>query len=526
MLGNYRAQKMSRRRMLRVGALVAGVSALPLLQACGGGSTSGTSAPTAAPAQPTPAPTSAAAQPTATSAPQPTTAAGATPTTAAAAGATPTVASNAGAVAAIDPKSVKINGQLSILQEKDYNPIHNDFLNKEVKTFAADNNWKLDLSYMEAFVGGGDFYQKMAAAVASNTQPDMMFGTKDAFILHNNNNVAPVDDVVAWAKGQFGDPIKGLELANVIDGKWYGVPFFTRVGGYWARKSWFDAINFDIFANHTFQEWADACMQVTDPTKKRWGWGLTVNKSGDGTTNVHNPTFEAGARFTDETGTKVVYNSDDTVAGYEWLKSIYSGDKYAKMRPPGLDSWTDTSNNEALIAGTIGFTSNAGTLFAQAIKQVPDIGKDIYLVPQPIGAVGKKQQLNSAGGATFNVFAGAKNPDAAKAVIEHLLSKNIQKQIWSTSSGYACPAYKWGWDEPEVTSSVNNVDKIFEKVAYGEQNFSWQPGPGPRLWINAISNAVIETNCMAKILTGTPVKDAVAQAHKAIQDLYDQYKGK
>ncbi|MBX6772425.1 MAG: hypothetical protein IRY83_11915 [Chloroflexi bacterium] len=513
--------KVTRRGMLRAGILMAGLGVLPLLQACAGQQATPTVAP--APTQPAPTPTQAAAPTSAATAAATTTAA--TPTAAGAANATPTTASQA-APAAIDVKSIKINGKLSILQEKDYNPIHNDNLNKEVRQFAASNNWDLDLSYMEAFVGGGDFYQKMAAAVASNTQPDMMFGTKDAFILWYNKLAQPVDDVVAWARSQFGDPIKGLELASVIEGKWWAVPFFTRVGGFWARKSWYDEIGFDITANHDLQEWADASMKVTDPAKKRWGWGLTVNKSGDGETNVYTPVFEAGARYTDETGEKVVFESDEAIQAFTWLKDIYSGDKYAKMRPPGLDSWTDTSNNEKWIAGTIGFTSNAGTLFAQAVKQVPDIGKDTYLVPQPIGPVGKKQQLTSAGGATFNLFAGAKNPDAAKAVMEHLLDKSIQKQIWSTSAGYACPAYKWGWDEPEIVNGPNNVPKTFEKIAYGEQFFAWMPGPQPRLWINAISNAVVLTSTMAKILTGTPIKDAVHQAQLQIQQLHDQYQGK
>src|SRR6185437_7328399 len=135
-----------------------------------------------------------------------------------------------------------------------------DNIHKEVTDFAAKNNWALDLSYMEAFVGGGDFYQKMGAAVASGDSPDMMFGTKDAFLLHSQNLAQSVDDVVNWAKSNYGDPIPGLQYANVIDGKWYGVPFFTRTGGNFARKSWFDAISFDIETVHTQQDWLDASL--------------------------------------------------------------------------------------------------------------------------------------------------------------------------------------------------------------------------------------------------------------------------
>jgi len=531
MFWSSQSQKITRRSMLRAGALLAGVSAIPLLQACSGAPAAATAvaAPTTAPAaKPTAAATTAAAPTTAptvaaTTAAAPTTA----PTTAAAASTTLAPQPTPGSVPAMAPSSVKITGQLSILQEKDYNDLHNQNIHNEVTKYAAANNWKLDLSYMDAFVGGGDFYQKIAASVASGDSPDMMFGTKDAFLLQNGKLAQPVDDVVQWATSNYGDPIPGIKLANVIGGKWYGVPFFTRTGGDFARKSWFDAVGFDVEASHDLQEFLDAGVKLSDASKKHWAWGRTVNRSGDGESDVHQVVFGAGGRYTDATGEKVVFNSDETIAGFQWLLDLYGpNSKYKAALPPGINGWGDPSNNAAWVAGTIGFTNNAGTVFAQSVKQVPDIAKDSFLVPTIAGPVGQKQRLNSAGGATFNVFQGAKNPDGGKAMIEHLLDQAVQKQIWSTSSGYACPAYAWGWDEPEVVNSTNNVDKIFQQIAYGEQFFDWVPGPGPKLWIDAIANAVVLTDTMAAILKGTAIKDAVAAGHTKIQTLHDQFQGK
>jgi multiple sugar transport system substrate-binding protein len=528
---------MTRRGMLKASALLAGSSLIPLLQACSGAAPTSTAVPTQAPAPtqvsaPTTAPTAQSTSvPTTAPTVAPTTAAAATATTAAtpsavAAGTTPTAAATT-PVAAINPSSVKINGKLAILQEQDYNPIHNQNIHNEITQFAQKNNWPLDLSYMDAFVGGGDFYQKMAASVQSGNPPDMMFGTKDAFLLHSQNLVQPLDDVVAWAESNYGPSIPGIKLGNFIDGHWYGLGFFTRSGGDWARKSWFDAVSFDVTQAHNLQDWLDASVKISDASKKHWGWGRTVNRSGDGQSDVYQVVFGAGGSFTDETGTKVVFNSDSTIAAYQWLYDLYGpNSKYKAALPPGVNGWTDPSNNQAWIAGTIGFTNNAGTLFAQAIKQTPDIAKDTYLVPPVTGPVGAKQTFTSAGGATFNLMQGAKNPDASKAVMEYLLSKPIQKQIWSASQGYACPAYQWGWDEPEVTGSPNNVDKIFQKIVYGPQRAIWWPGPGPRLWINAVDNAVVVTEVMADILKGTSIKDAVAKGQQTVQSIFDKYQGK
>jgi multiple sugar transport system substrate-binding protein len=278
---------------------------------------------------------------------------------------------------------------------------------------------------------------------------------------------------------------------------------------------------------HTQQEWLDASLQVTDPSKKRWGWGKTVNTSGDGQTDVYEPVFGAGGRYTDETGTKVAFNSDATIAGFTWLNDLYKqGSKYAAALPPGVFGWSDPSNNAAWIAGVVGLTNNAGTVFAQANHDVPDVGKDTFLVPPPPAAIGAKGTYANSGGATMNLFTGAKNPDAAKAMMQYLLSQTIQKQIWQTSSGYATPAYKWGWDEPEVSGSINGVDKIFQQLVYGDQTFIWSPGPGPRLWIDAVDNAVVMCETMSAILKGTTIQQAVLDGHAKIQALYDKYQGK
>ena len=198
-------------------------------------------------------------------------------------------------------------------------------------------------------------------------------------------------------------PAPGHKLVNFIDGKWWGVPFFCATGGYWVRKSWFDAVSFDITKQYTFQEWLEACLKVSDPSKKHWGWGNTVNRSGDGQTMVYSVLFQAGARVT-TADNKVAFMSDETVAAYDWLKDVYTNPKWANALPTGVNAWTDPSNNEAYLADTIGFSGNAGTMFATAMKDKPDIAKDSWLALHPSGSVGKKESLIVAGPGFFKLY--------------------------------------------------------------------------------------------------------------------------
>lgn len=448
---------------------------------------------------------------------------GAAPPTAAAAA--PTTA--AAAAAPKPTTTIKVNGSLSVIQQRGFNPLQTTYIHDLIVKTADGFGWPLDHSYEEGFTGGGNFFEKMAAAVASGDAPDFFFGAEDTFQLWNQKSLVAVDDIVKWATDQFGDPAPGQKVTNFIDNKWFGVPFFSATGGYWVRKSWFDAVNFDITKQYTLQEWLDACLKVSDPSKKRWGWGNTVNRSGDGQTNVYSALWQSGARVT-TADNKVSFYSDEAIAAYDWLKDLYTNPKWANALPTGVNAWTDPSNNEAYLADTIGFSSNAGTMFATAMAQKPEIANDTWLALHPSGSVGKKESLIVAGPGwfQFQMFVGAKNPDAARVMIQTLLAKESQKQVWANSPGHSVPAYTWGWDEPELKVTPNNVLPVSKEIILSDKYFKiFQPQQQPKLWINAFDSEVVATDVMADVLQGTPTKDAVQAGHDRIQKIWDRFQG-
>lgn len=420
-----------------------------------------------------------------------------------------------------------MNGSFKVIQQKDWNPLHNAYLQKFVQDTGKGWGWNVDISYEAAFTGGSNFFQKMAAAVSSGQGPDMVWGNYDTFQMWYLKIVQPVDDVVAAMTKSLGDPSPGFAIGgNKIDSKWWSVPYFNRTGGWFARKSWFAAKNIDITTLKDFNQWRDAAVQITDATKRQWGWGATVNRSGDGESWVQNAWFETGNRLTDETGQKVTFDTDLSVQAFTWLKDLYTNPKYVPGMPPGILAWDDMGNNNAWNAGTIGFTSNAGTLFAAGLKTVPQIGNDTFMVNQPAMPIGEKQQLvGSAGtGATFYLMAGAKNPDAMKAMTEQMLNQDVQTKLFGYSQGYVTPGYTWGWDTKEVTTCPNNVDLIYKEIVFNKNQFAgYLPAPNPLLWVSGVNQAVVFTDTMAAILKGTAVADAVKQGQTKIEAIAKQF---
>ena len=55
------------------------------------------------------------------------------------------------------------------------------------------------------------------------------------------------------------------------------------------------------------------------------------------------------------------------------------------MLPPGIESWGDISNNEAYLAGKIGYTHNAMSVYAQANRDGNPVFPNTIMMTVPTG---------------------------------------------------------------------------------------------------------------------------------------------
>ena len=129
-------------------------------------------------------------------------------------------------------------------------------------------------------------------------------------------------------------------------------PVSAQCTGFFFRGDKLKEKGIDPTSLKTWSDRREAALEISDPANDFYGWGLTPNKGGDGW-GVASAILQAfGGHFTDETGKKVKFNSPETVAAFEWLVETYDRNgKYAAMLPPGVESWTDTGNNEAYARG-------------------------------------------------------------------------------------------------------------------------------------------------------------------------------
>ncbi|MGH2562680.1 MAG: ABC transporter substrate-binding protein [Thermomicrobiales bacterium] len=421
-----------------------------------------------------------------------------------------------------EKSSATIDGKLRILLKTDFHPDYNAFMDQELKAYAEVNGWDIEVSDVAGYAAGSDLYQKLQGQVGAGDAPDLLIHDIDVRNLHTLGLIQPVSDMVAEAVEAFGEPVPGFVFDANFDDEWWAVPFFTRAGGYYVRQDIFEEHGLDVIADmEYYDKMREAALAVTNADENQWGWGMTVNRSGDGNSLVQNVIFRFGGHLQDEAGEIVTFNSPETIAGLEWLAATYTEEQYQPMLPPGILSWTDTSNNEAFISGQIVITQNAGTMYAKAVFDQVPFADQIAYIPVP-RRLSDDQRLDFLSGMKFHLITDAKNKDASYDLIRHFLTEPVKQEVWRISRAYALPAYRVGWENPVITENANSMQG--KEIALNPGGFTGLSWPGPdTAAVSSIAAGTFFTDMMSEIIQGRSADEVVGEYHDRFVQVYQDF---
>lgn len=418
------------------------------------------------------------------------------------------------------PLPVGAAGKLTVIHRTEYFEVVQTMFRDSVVAFADDKGIELDISTANPEIFG-DFTAKMLAAVQAGNPPDLGYHQLSIQQMYALDIVEDVTDVVEQAIALYGAPVPRIAEFNAkIDGKWWGIPFMAGTGAWFARRDVFEAHDIDVYSLDTWDKRRDAALAVSDPDNNMWGWGLSINRSGDAHGFILGVIQGFGGAFTDETGLIVNFNTPETVAAVEWLNETYTSDKYAPMRPPGVESWTDTGNNEAYLAGTIALTTNQPSVYAAAKANGNPVFENTAVLHGPKTLDGRLMESGLSGWIT--IFKGAPNLALAKELAVKLLDPANITPMAANGGGLFLPAYEGLWT-PELTEADPNFE-VFREIILNPDIFYGRSHPArPNALIDAIDGAAITSQMMANVVTGrmTPA-EAVADAHAQIVQIFEE----
>jgi multiple sugar transport system substrate-binding protein len=276
---------------------------------------------------------------------------------------------------------------------------------------------------------------------------------------------------------------------------------------------------------YTWEEMRDIALEISDPAQRRFGWGLTVNRSGDANGLIESIINGYGGAISSNDGTKVTFNSPETVEAVAFLGDIYTNEKYKPMLPPGIESWTDSSNNENWLAGILGYTRNQYSVYADSKSTNNPVHANTHPFIDCIGPATDRPLLFGQSQA-FVIFKGVQNPDLAKVVAKYLVSGTPLLGVAKEAHGLAMPAWQKVWDSDPFYTNGDPAFPALRKIT--EQPlplttttgyaFPQTPSPGQQ----ASVAGYLLTDMMQAVVQGTPAATAVAETHDRMVQIYQQ----
>jgi multiple sugar transport system substrate-binding protein len=427
--------------------------------------------------------------------------------------------------AILDAAAPYRGGSVGMLSQKLYSEAANQALDRSLQAFAQATGTTVQNDLVSG--DAGDMVAKMDAEVKAGTTRDLAFMSDERFVgqLQNLGDLEDVTDVVEEMKALYGEPATEATNFCVFNGRWFAIPYHFIAAGMFLRKDWYAEKGLPLKPTYTWEELRDNALAVSDPAKRRFGWGITINRSGDANGFIESVINAYGGAIADNTGQRVVFNSPETVEAVSFIGDIYTNPKYEPMLPPGIESWTDTGNNENWLAGIIGLTNNQYSIYADSKTK----GNPVYGNTHPFnGAIGPALDRPLAFGSSnsFVVFKGAKNPDLAKQVAKFMVSGSA---LLGVAQGAPClvnPSWEKVWDsDPYYTNGDPAYAAIREQTktpiplttATGYA-FPQPPSPGEQ----AAVAAYLLTDMMQSVVQGTAPAEAVATTHDRMVQIFEQ----
>lgn len=414
-------------------------------------------------------------------------------------------------------------GTLTVLHRTEYFERVQTLFREALEDFAAEAGVGLDASTFSPATG--DFIGKMQAAVAAGNPPDLAYissfvGVSQLQVL---DLLEDVTDVVETLESLYGPTMPGPSPQRNarFNGDWKAIPYLASSGAWFARA---DKLHEAGIVPETdldsYDQRRDAALAMSDATNNFWGWGLTPNQSGDGYSFLIQVIHAFGGHYTDPGGTIVEFESGETLAAVEWLTETFTSEMYAPMLPPGILSWTDTSNNEAYLAGAIGLTANAFSVYAQAKHEENPVFGQTVALRSPLTLDGRRQETSNND--WLIILSGAANLELAKELALYLVDPVQFTPMAAEGGGLFMPAYEELWTDELLTADPNFAtikDIVSDPDPY--IGHSWPAEPSASF--DAIRASAVPETMMAHIIAGrlSPA-EAVANAHRQIAELIEE----
>jgi ABC-type glycerol-3-phosphate transport system substrate-binding protein len=352
-------------------------------------------------------------------------------------------------------------GKLSVGFWDHWVPGANDSLTKLCHEWADKNKLDITIDYITS-QGDKLTLTKAAEAQAGSGHDLLQFSGWDA--ASYTDHLVQVDDIVNPLIKEHGKLLDGSIHGGRQKGHWYAVPaargtiaapccaridLFKKYVGLDVTKMYPadappDKTLADAWTWDAFLVAAEKCFKGGYP------FGLPLSTFIDAVSWTSSVFAGNGAVLVDEEG-NITVKSDATKETLEWFKKI------VPFLPPSVFAWDNSGNNKWLDSGKGSLIQNPPSAWAVAVRDRPEIGKQLWIFPSPKGPKGRFVGTNAG---FYGIWNFSHNQSAAKSLIRYLSTRSAIQQLVEGSKGYDIPPYDHlrdfkTWSEEGPPTGVN-----------------------------------------------------------------------
>ncbi|HXH84126.1 MAG TPA: extracellular solute-binding protein [Candidatus Tectomicrobia bacterium] len=310
-----------------------------------------------------------------------------------------------------------------------------------------------------------------------------------------------VSDLVAEMEKKYGKPISSAQETANVRGVWRAVPQY--------HAQFVCAYREDLFKKAGLKvpdTWEDLYTVGKELKKMGHPVGIPISQNYDSISTAGPVLWSFGGMEIDKDGKTVRINSPATEQMIEWYKKMYRD-----CMEPEVLSWTDASNNDALNAGKSGWIHNPVSAYIVARNRKMVTADGINHHRSLAGPHGRHETDVPR---HIGIWKFSKNVEPAKEWIRYLIGKKeVYDEYVMSGDAFNLPAYVNLQDHPVLKTDPKFAALKGEGVQY--HAYGW-PAPASDK-VQRITNEFVLPNMVAKAVTGTPTKDAIAWAENEMK---------
>jgi multiple sugar transport system substrate-binding protein len=409
---------------------------------------------------------------------------------------TTTGAGLAGILATGVPPARGQQREVSYLCWNNFAPASDKKLAEIGQRFTRDTGIKLKIDHIQA--------EQQAAKYASEVQTQGghdMVEMRMHFPWLYEPQLADVGDLVGELEKKFGKVLSSAEETAKVNGVWRAVPQYHTFFVCAYREDLFKKANLKVP-----DTWEDLYTVGKELKKMGHPVGIPISQNYDTISTASPVLWSLGGMEVDKDGKTVRINSPATEQMLEWYRKMYRD-----CMEPEVLSWTNASNNDTLNAGKAGWIHNPVSAYI--------VGRNRKMVTADSinhhrTLAGPKGRHETDVPRHIGIWKFSKNIEASKEWIRYLLGKKeVLDEYIMSGDAFNLPVYASLQDHPVLKTDPKFAALKAEGVQF--HCYGWPAPPSDK--VQRITNEWILPNMIAKAVTGTSNKEAMAWAEKEMK---------